>query len=133
MMITHEKVRDLIGCTLVDGNADKIGKIGQVYLDDRTGEPAWATVNTGLFGTNESFVPLADATLTGENLRVPFDKAKVKDAPNIDAEHGHLDATEEQELYGYYGIEYRPGAGPESAKTGPSDPRLRRFDASRNR
>ena len=130
-MITQEKVRDLIGATLVDANADKIGKVGQIYLDDRTGEPAWATVHTGLFGKNESFVPLAQATLTKDDLRVPFDKSKVKDAPNIDVEHGHLDANEEQELYGYYGMEYRPGAGPESAMSRTEDPRLRRFEATR--
>ena len=108
-MITQEQVRNLIGSNLVDSNGDKIGKIGQIFLDDRTGHPEWATVNTGFFGSSENFVPLAQAAVSGEELRVPFDKAKVKDAPNVDVERGHLDEPEEQQLYAYYGLDYSSG------------------------
>ena len=41
---------------------DKIGKIEEIYLDADTGEPEWALVHTGLFGTKQTFVPLRDAT-----------------------------------------------------------------------
>jgi hypothetical protein len=43
-----------------------VGTIEAIYLDDHTGQPEWALVNTGLFGTESSFVPLAQATPTGE-------------------------------------------------------------------
>jgi len=89
-------------------DGEKIGKVGQVYLDDQTGQPAWVTVNTGLFGMNESFVPLADANFTGDRLTVPYDKSKVKDAPNVAAD-GHLSPEEEQQLYSYYGVAYDSG------------------------
>ena len=82
-MITHTEVRDLIGAELLDSSGDKVGKIGQIYLDDSTGEPEWATVNTGLFGMNESFVPLAQADRAGHAVRVPYEKATIKDAPNM--------------------------------------------------
>jgi uncharacterized protein (TIGR02271 family) len=88
----------------VDNDGDKLGKVGQVYLDDQTGRPEWATVSTGLFGTSETFVPLADATVSGGTLRVPYEKAKVKDAPRVDADQGHLSPAEEDELYRYYGV-----------------------------
>ena len=42
---------------MVDRDGDKIGNIDAIYLDDETGEPEWALVNTGLFGTKSSFVP----------------------------------------------------------------------------
>ena len=32
--------------TVVDQSGDKIGEIGQVYLDDASGQPAWVTVKT---------------------------------------------------------------------------------------
>ena len=51
-------------------------------------------MNTGLFGTKSTFVPLRDATDDGDTLRVPYDKAKVKDAPNMDAD-GELSQSEE--------------------------------------
>src|SRR4051794_15184781 len=103
-MITEQDITTVIGSNAVDNDGDKLGKIGQVYLDDQTGRPEWATVNTGLFGTHESFVPLAEATVSGGTLRVPYEKARVKDAPRVSAEQGHLSPDEEAELYRYYGV-----------------------------
>ncbi|MGY5884640.1 DUF2382 domain-containing protein [Modestobacter lacusdianchii] len=104
-MITEQQIDQLIGSTAVDNNGDKLGRIGEVYLDDETGRPEWATVNTGLFGTKESFVPLAQASVDGDRVRFPYTKAKVKDAPGVDAD-GHLSPEEEAELYRYYGVGY---------------------------
>src|SRR5437763_4306276 len=59
-MISRDSVRTLIGGSAYGSDGDKIGSIGQVYLDNASGEPAWVTVKTGLFGSNESFVPLAE-------------------------------------------------------------------------
>jgi uncharacterized protein (TIGR02271 family) len=61
-------------------------------------------VHTGLFGTNESFVPIADAELNGNDLAVPFSKDQIKGAPNVDPAGGHLSEQEEEELYRYYGL-----------------------------
>ncbi|WP_282944486.1 YsnF/AvaK domain-containing protein [Cellulomonas endometrii] len=102
-MLTQEQIQTISGGTVVDSNGDKIGKAGQVYLDDVTGEPDWVTVNTGLFGTSESFVPLQGATADGKTLRVAYTKAQVKDAPRVDAD-GHLSEQEEGELYRHYGL-----------------------------
>ena len=102
-MISEQQIQQVIGTTAYDTDGDKIGKVSEVYLDDETGRPEWATVHTGLFGTKETFLPLAQADLSGDQLRFPYDKAKVKDAPKVDAD-GHLSPQEEQELYRYYGL-----------------------------
>lgn len=86
-----------------DRDGDKVGSVGEVYLDDQTGQPAWVTVNTGLFGTSESFVPLEGARVEGEDLHLPYEKAKIKDAPRQDADK-HLDVEQEEALYRYYGL-----------------------------
>nr|WP_300051051.1 PRC and DUF2382 domain-containing protein [uncultured Nocardioides sp.] len=96
----------LIGQTLYSSDNEKIGKIGQVFLDDDTDRPEFLTVNTGLFGMNESFVPAADVNVTGDGVRVPFTKDQVKDAPNVDVDSGHLDQSEERRLYDHYGMTY---------------------------
>ena len=57
-------------------------------------QPEWITVRTGLFGTKESFVPIRDADLTDDGVRVPVSKERVKDAPKIDTD-GHLSPQEE--------------------------------------
>jgi uncharacterized protein (TIGR02271 family) len=105
-MLTEQNAREVIGTTAYSADGDKIGKVGQLFLDDQTGRPEFVTVNTGLFGNNETFIPVSDATFSGDRLTLPFDKAKVKDAPNVDAEGGHLDQSEEQRLYEYYGMSY---------------------------
>ncbi|MGK5111290.1 MULTISPECIES: DUF2382 domain-containing protein [unclassified Geodermatophilus] len=103
-MITDQDVRRVIGSTAYATDGSKLGTVGEVFLDDETGRPEWASVRTGLFGTKEAFVPLAQAELAGEDLRVPFDKDRVKNAPHVDVASGHLSATEESELYRHYGI-----------------------------
>jgi uncharacterized protein (TIGR02271 family) len=103
-VITQQDITTVIGSNAVDSDGDKLGKVGQVYLDDQTGSPEWATISTGLFGTSETFVPLTDATVSNGTLRVPYEKAKVKDAPRVDADQGHLSPAEEEELYRYYGV-----------------------------
>jgi len=90
---------------LVDRDGDKIGSIEEIYLDAETNEPEWALVNTGMFGTKSSFVPLRDASPEGDGVRVPFEKAQVKEAPRIDPD-GRLSQNEESELYRHYGLEY---------------------------
>jgi len=105
-MITEAQARELIGRDLTTTSGDKIGRIGQIFLDDETGQPEWVTVHTGLFGTNESFVPLQDATMGDQSLAVPYDKSRIKDAPNIDVDAGHLSREEEAQLYDYYGLSY---------------------------
>src|ERR1700709_2463855 len=108
-MLTEQNAREVIGTTAYSADGDKIGKVGQLFLDDQTGRPEFVTVKTGLFGNNETFVPVSDANFSGDRLELPFDKAKIKDAPNVDADGGHLDEAEEQRLYEYYGMSY--GAG----------------------
>lgn len=106
-MISTDDIQHLLvsGGTVVGTDGDKIGKIGQLFLDDRTGDPEWVTVTTGLFGRAESFVPLASATVQGDEIVVPYDKSKVKGAPRVEDSEGHLSPDEERELYRYYGFD----------------------------
>ena len=93
------------GQDLYDNDGDKVGSIEEIYLDAETGEPEWALVNTGMFGTKSTFVPLQEATEDGGSLRVPYDKAQVKDAPKMEAD-GQLSQDAEAELYRHYGLDY---------------------------
>ncbi len=100
-MTTTHKPEDLIGRDAVDLQGEKIGSVGQVYVNDVTGRPDWVTVNTGLFGLRETFAPLQGSSFDGENLVLPFEKAVVKGAPDV-ASANHLDTHETDELYSYY-------------------------------
>ena len=111
-MIGTDTISRVIGQDVYDESGEKIGSASEVYLDDETGQPEWVTVRTGLFGTKESFVPIRNADLTDDGIRVPVSKDRVKDAPKIDTD-GHLSPQEEQELYSYYGM----GTGTDTGMT----------------
>ncbi|GAA3179457.1 MULTISPECIES: PRC and DUF2382 domain-containing protein [Streptomyces] len=110
--------QDLTGLNVVDAEGAKVGSVQQVYRDDATNEPEWITVRTGLFGMKETFIPLAGARRVDDELHVPHTKETIKEAPRIDAD-GHLDPSEEDQLYRHYGLK-RPGTagGPTGADTG---------------
>ncbi|MER0246046.1 PRC and DUF2382 domain-containing protein [Streptomyces sp. HSW2009] len=100
--------QELSGMHVVDPDGQKVGSVQQVYSDDITGVPEWITVRTGLFGMKETFVPLAGAQHSAGDLRVPYSKEEIKDAPRIDAA-GHLSPEEETELYRHYGLRHPTG------------------------
>lgn len=102
-MITTEQLQNVIGSDATAPDGSKIGAIGQIYLDNATGEPEWATVRIGVVGATESFVPLTDAHLRGGTVVLPYDEDKVKNAPSVDVDR-ELSEQEEEQLYAYYGI-----------------------------
>ena len=118
-----DTVLDWRGRTVVDRQGEKIGKFDEIYLDEETSKPEWAAVTTGLFGRKQTFVPLSEAQLAGDNVQVPFDQELVKDAPSVDPED-QLSQEEEERLYRHYGLSYsRSDSGtvlPEGAASGKS-------------
>jgi uncharacterized protein (TIGR02271 family) len=123
-----DTVQNWQGRTMVDPAGDKLGTIDAIYLDDDTGQPEWATVTTGLFGTKSTFVPLAQAQFIGDSVQVPYHKDQVTDAPKMDAD-GQLSQSEEAELYRHYGLDYtesRSDSGLPAGSAGQeTDPRER--------
>src|SRR5215203_846372 len=103
MAITENDLSGVYDGDVVSASGEKIGSVGQIYLDDQSGEPTFVTANTGLFGMSQSFVPLRGARVDNGNVVVDFDKTTVKDAPRID-DDGSLSPAEEDQIYAYYGM-----------------------------
>ena len=116
MTITQE-LQNLEGQTAVDVNGAKIGKIGQVYVDDQTSAPLWVTIATGMFGTKESFAPLYGSQTTGQGLQLAVTKDMVKDAPGVEAD-GHIGDGENDALYTYYNGYLGSAAAPDTSGQG---------------
>jgi len=106
-----DAVRSWRGMTMVDRDGDRVGTIEDIYADDQSGQPEWALVNTGLFGTRSTFVPLAQANPAGDDVQVPYQKQLIKDAPGVEADQ-HLSEAEEQQLWRHYGLDYQAGDQP---------------------
>ncbi len=127
MSPTDSAVAEWRGSNAVDTDGEKIGTIEEIYLDSETGKPEWLAVKTGMFGSKVSFIPVSDASTAGGEVRVPYDKQQVKDAPKAEAD-GDLSQEEEAGLYRHYGLDYSEarsdsglpeGNGGETADRGP--------------
>ena len=105
MTVTTIDSESWIGRTLIDGDDRKLGTIEAIYCDEQTDRPQWMAVMTGLWGSEHSFVPLADAIPVGDVIRTPYAKSQIDDAPRLAAEE---DLPDDQviELYRYYGLAY---------------------------
>jgi hypothetical protein len=103
---------------IVDRDGTTVGTISEFYLDRETGYPTWALVNTGLFGANQTFVPLVHATEIADGLQVPYEKSHIKDTPRVDL-HDELSPQEEATLFAHYGVEYEPSAEDTAGEPGP--------------
>jgi uncharacterized protein (TIGR02271 family) len=111
------------GRELVDRHGDKVGTVEELYVDQLTDEPEWAAVRTDLFGRELSFVPIREAEPSGGQVRVPFDKDQVEDAPRIDPE-GAPSQREEATLYAHYGMAYSAHGSDSRLAEGPAAPDL---------
>jgi hypothetical protein len=100
-MTTPQDPPDYIHRAAVDVEGNRIGKISQLYFDDQKGQPQWALVETGLFGTRQSFAPIHGSRLDGELVVLAVSKDQVKDAPNIDSGE-RLSDSEQEALRQYY-------------------------------
>jgi hypothetical protein len=100
------------GRTVKDRDGNALGTISALYLDGEQ-RPAWAGVKRGMLRGRSTIVPLAGVTADGEDLRLPYDRARFDDAPDVDPD---VELTEEQErlLHEHYGREWAPASGEET-------------------
>ena len=105
MSVNMNDPGQLNGTTVVGGDGEKLGNVDAVYYDNTTDRAEWVAVRSGLFGTRVTLVPLRRADYTGIELRVPFDKVQLRNAPHHDPGN-ELSSTDEADLYRYYGIDY---------------------------
>jgi uncharacterized protein (TIGR02271 family) len=102
--LTMNELEEARGLPVYDSAGDKIGKVEDIYYDEQTNQPEWIGIGTGFFGTKRVLVPVQGASLSSDGYTVPYDKDRVKDSPDIDADEISQDT--EAELYSYYGIQY---------------------------
>ncbi|MGW6775910.1 PRC-barrel domain-containing protein, partial [Streptomyces sp. NPDC055037] len=105
-MFEAEDIREWRGHDVVDVEKRKIGSLEAIYVDTATDAPSFATVTVGLpMKRRLVFVPLADATVGPDYLKVPWDRKLAKDAPSIDTD-GELLSEDEPRIFSHYGLPY---------------------------
>lgn len=98
-----QQIVDLTNATAYDANGDKIGSVSDVFINDATGRPDFIEVNTGLFGTGSSLVPLTGSSLRDGEIHLPFAKERIKDAPDVQ-DPTALSVDDKEAYLRYYGL-----------------------------
>ena len=101
-MLSEREVTAAIGSTAYGDGGDKVGTVEHFFVDDRTGEPTWVAVSTGLLGTRHSIAPARGASWADGRLHLPVPADAVKNAPAVSG--NHLDPGQEEELRRHYGL-----------------------------
>ncbi len=113
-----DEVKSWGGKMVVDRAGLPIGTVTQVYTDDDTGLPEWATIK---LGEATIFLPLLDAVEQDGQVRVAVRRDDVAKAPMVVDRH-HISPDEEARLYRYYGIPYSPRSSRSGLPAGEGPP-----------
>jgi stress response protein YsnF len=105
MAVHNDDVARLDQAEIIGVDGEKLGTVAGVYFDNDTDQPEWVAVRSGLFGLDESLVPLATAKLRGDELHIPFDKEQLRSAPHHEPGR-ELSPQDEIDLFRHYGISY---------------------------
>src|SRR3954468_14742600 len=119
------------GRDVLDSGGERLGGVREIYLDRETGLPEWVLVE--IDDNTARFVPLADAQVASETIRVAHSASQIRNAPGIGAEP-RIDQTEERRLYAHYGLGYSEddsGRGPSTPPPPSAPPRTTRAAPSR--
>jgi len=110
-MITIEEADSWIGRTAVDNTGEQIGVITQIWVDDASGQPEWASVKSAALRGREALVPLAGAAARGGGRQFAYSKEEIVEAPHV-AQDGRLGVEDKERIAAYYGT---PGTEPMTA------------------
>lgn len=101
--MARDPIEGFEGRTVRDRHGNKLGKVQEVYLDEKTDRPSWGVVKTGAIGKRR-FVPLTDAATGEKDIALTVSEDQVDTAPDVE-EHEHLSPQLESRLNAHYGLD----------------------------
>jgi len=107
-MISVQEADAWIGRTAVDDTGEQIGLISQIWVDDVSGQPEWASVK---IAGREALVPLAGASALGGGSQFAFSKSQIRSAPRV-AQDGHLEVDDKERVASHYGVPVTEAVAP---------------------
>jgi len=103
--MTNPDLSQLHGAPVTNQDDEELGKVTGLLVDDQLGVPTWVVVESGLFGTHHTLVPLAESRVIGGELLVPYTKDDLRSAPHHDPDVA-LTVKDEQLLFDHYNVGY---------------------------
>lgn len=111
-MLEAEHIEDWRGQEVHDTHGESLGKLDEVFFDARTGVPVLVSIKSGLLGRHSSLVPLADATVGRDYIRLGYAKSTID---NVDASELPISDHDLARLGDAYGLRFREQLQLESA------------------
>jgi hypothetical protein len=102
-MISTDAIDSMIGADALDLQHERIGEVGQIYVDEQTEQPNWASVRLGLLSGAEVLVPLEEAEWDDRSLHLAVERKVARDAPRKEMDEP-LTVGEEERLFTHYGM-----------------------------
>ncbi len=99
-------VGNLKGQKVISSDGAEVGTVADVFIDSGTGEAEFLEVKSGgRLRSKTNVVPIEGASAEGGQVQVPFDEARIKNAPSVDAPAGgELGLQEEAAVREHYGV-----------------------------
>lgn len=110
---------DVRGATVLGASGEVLGRIVDVFADQLTGRWEWAVISADADQDDRDhrFMPLVEATVVDDALRVPYSRDQIASAPDVGGA-GHLNVDDEAQLYLHYGLDPWEQGSKSGARTG---------------
>ena len=98
-MATEVELDRLRNALVRDASGARLGKVCEIFLNDRTQKISFVTLALGPFSTREIYIPYEDIDPDESGPRTAVRREILEDAPNG---LGHLTFAQEEQLREYY-------------------------------
>ena len=85
-MPTLERIESWQGQDVLDDAGQKTGRLEEVYYDTGGQDPVLISIKHGVLGRQVQLVPVADAVLSRDYLRLPFSGEQIAQSPSVSVE-----------------------------------------------
>ena len=85
-MPTLERIESWQGQDVLDDAGQKAGRLEQVYYDAGGQHPVLISIKHGMLGRQVQLVPVAEAVLSRDYLRLPFSGEQIGQSPSVSVE-----------------------------------------------
>jgi len=85
-MPTLERIESWRGQDVLDDGGEKAGRLEEVYYDASGQDPVLISIKHGMLGRQVQLVPVADAVLSRDYVRLPFSAEQIAQSPSLSIE-----------------------------------------------
>jgi len=99
---TLDELRSGTTAPVIDANGEKLGHVGEIWMDDETGEPEYLKVGRGFLGMKATLVPVRGGHFEEDGFHTQYTKDQLENAPEFEDEDDDIDEMRSGGVRDYY-------------------------------